>query len=603
MIRTSEAAYRSFPVVETIERNRDVAQEKFPIHKVQRQPGWRGWLLLLMAAALCYLWGLWAHGFLDNNEGLYAEIPREMAAHGDWVTPHLNGVKYLEKPPLLYWLVALNYKIFGFSEMSARLVPAMSALLTAALVVLFCAYESSAFLGWLAGFILLTTFGFVQMSHVVMGDMLLTCCVAASMFALYFAMRKGGWMWAALSGAALAGGVLTKGMLAFVLPLAVSALYIFFRRDFAALRRMNVAGILLVFFAVAAPWHILASLRNPGFFQFYFVNEQFLRFFHMREPKDYYSGPVWYYLPRVYAGMLPWSFLLPAGLVLGFRRLRAQQWDSFLKLKEEQPFIGYCFLWFAVFFLFFSASQAKANYYLILVQPPLAILCASAAVRWFKGVKTRIFSFVVAVPALFQCVLLAAALVWLHGYAGRFHISYALTLLALLSLSCLLACSLSVFVPYFRAPLRMAFLFGLGFSVFTLLSLHVVSSLEAEFSSKSLASSVRKFHRTNERIVVHGRYEGYSGISFYLHKRIVEFDGDGGDLEWGSRWEGRSSYFVSTQKMPFWSRKHSSFIYIAHPDDVPALQRILPRSMIVTLQVFKRQFGKDRGIYRVMSHR
>jgi 4-amino-4-deoxy-L-arabinose transferase-like glycosyltransferase len=329
-------------------------------------------LLLFMLATLGVV------PLLDNNEGLYSAIARDMLRSGQWVIPHLNGVPYLEKPPLLFWLMAVVFRVCGEHVWSARLVPCLAAWGTGLWISWFLgrtmpdrdgAWSDRVLHAGITG----TCLAAQVWGRIVLLDMLMTFWLAGSlMLFLMFATettvsRRPGWIRG--SWALLAGAVMTKGFVALVLWASITGIFMLFRR-WPVSRWWCVfdpCGVGL-FVVLVAPWHILASLQHPGFAFFYFVNEHVYRFLDMREPRDYYTGPWFYYLPRILLMLLPWS---AGALVEGVRALCPPRAGWFRAPGHDlRAFVG---AWVLGPLVFFSLSRAKANYYMLAALPALLV--------------------------------------------------------------------------------------------------------------------------------------------------------------------------------------------------------------------------------------
>lgn len=321
------------------------------------------WLGLVLLAAF-YLSRLGGWVLQDPDEGRYAEIPREMIELGDWITPRLNYVSYFEKPPLLYWLVGLCFRTFGTSEWAARLTPAIAGIATVML-----AYGlGKAMFGRRAALIgaalLATSPIFFVLSQVLVIDVLLTACFTATLAALWMAHRsdwKGRWVIAVAAAASLA--VLAKGPVGLVLPGAIALLFLLWTRDWPTLRALVNWRPIAVFLALAAPWFVLVSIRNPEFPEFFFVREHLERF--ATDQVGHPAGPL-YYLPILLAGPLPWTFLFAAiaCTARGRAALRELPGDARLFLV----------LWFAGVVLFFSIASSKLAPYILPALPAAAVL-------------------------------------------------------------------------------------------------------------------------------------------------------------------------------------------------------------------------------------
>ncbi len=283
-------------------------------------------MLLFLAV---YLGSAFSPALQDDVDTSHAEAAREMLTRGDFVTLHINGVRYLEKAPLMYWLVAGSFRVFGINDFAARL-PTVAAMLL--LVLLGMVWGSRAFgprAGLYTGLFTATSVGYFLFTRVLIPEAILSLLIAASFYCLVCALSPS----RARAGtgtpayALLALAVLTKGLLALVVFGLTLPAYLAITGEWRRWREFHLFCGLLLFFVIAAPWHILAGLRNPGirdhhgFFWFYFVNEHFLRFLGKRIPKDYNKLPGYLYWTLHLVWLFPWSLYLP----LALRRLIAER--------------------------------------------------------------------------------------------------------------------------------------------------------------------------------------------------------------------------------------------------------------------------------------
>ena len=323
---------------------------------------WWFWTTLL----IIFFVGLGRYPLLDNNEGLYAQIPWEMLQSGNFLIPHLDGVPYIEKPPLLYWLISLSYSIFGKTAWAARLVPSLAGLSTCIALLLFGRHLKQPRWGRNSALLVATSLGFTVLSRMVLFDVLLTAFMTWSLtsFFLFDLTYNRKWLYRFYGFLALA--VLSKGLLALILIGLIVT--IFQTWEYKSLRWikdiLNPWG-LMIFFALTLPWHIACCFVHQGFAHFYFINEHVLRFLNQRVPHDYYQGPFWYYIPRILGGLLPWTLAVP--LIFRSKIILPTA------LRSLQRFLV---LWFLIPLVFFSLSKAKANYYMIVGLPPLGIFLA-----------------------------------------------------------------------------------------------------------------------------------------------------------------------------------------------------------------------------------
>jgi 4-amino-4-deoxy-L-arabinose transferase-like glycosyltransferase len=325
--------------------------------------GWLGWLVL----AAAWFATLQARPMLDPDEGRYAEIPREMLASGDWLTPRLDGLKYFEKPPLQYWATAAAYAVFGLSEWTSRLWTV--GLGFACLPMVFGwtrrLYGTDAALAAVVALAASPYFGVI--AHLNLLDAGFTFWLTGAVFAFTLAQssEEGGqaerrWMLLAWLAAALA--ILSKGIVVGVLTGVSLIVYSLIERDVRPWRRLHVAWGLPLFLLVAAPWFIAVSVRNPDFPGFFFIHEHFTRFLttvHQR------VEPWWFFLPLLLFGVLPWIFV-----VAGACR---RAWRDRGPTPQFKP-LRFLLIFAAVALLFFSASGSKLAPYILPMFPPLAAI-------------------------------------------------------------------------------------------------------------------------------------------------------------------------------------------------------------------------------------
>jgi 4-amino-4-deoxy-L-arabinose transferase-like glycosyltransferase len=307
------------------------------------------WLLLFFAA-------LFAPPLLDDADATHASAARAMATTGDLVTLKVDGVRYLEKAPLPYWLVALCYRIFGFNTFATHLPQAIAVLLLTLLGHRWANQAFGARTGFYTAIAVLTSCGVFLFTRIFIPEALLSLLLGAALFAFLkslgsiatpvapravaapgsepterpaLAFYAGPLFYPAILWITLALAVLTKGLVALVLFGLTAFLFLLLTgelRDLRQIRRLYPLSGILLFLLIAAPWHILAGLRNTGgadghgFFWFYFVNEHILRFLGQRIPRDYNKLPDWIFWLQHLAWLFPWSLFFPLGIAAVARR-------------------------------------------------------------------------------------------------------------------------------------------------------------------------------------------------------------------------------------------------------------------------------------------
>lgn len=331
-----------------------------------------GALLLLVAAALLFFSRL-STPLLEPQEARYAEIPRQMAEADRWLVPVLHGEPYCDKPPLLYWLVMASYTLFGAQDWAARLVPGLAGFLTVLVAYRWGYWAVGPRAGLLGAFVLCLSARFVYLGRMLTMDTLLTLCVTAALAAGHVALssgqpRRGWWL---LSATACGLGLLAKGPVALVLVVVPLLVYQWLDPRTARCR----LGAWLLYgtaaLGLAGPWFVLLALREPEFLRYFFWKHHVLRF---AEAFDH-AEPVWFYLPGLLLGMLPWTLLLPGLVRLLFRRPGRD--------ARRRPGAVGLFLLAALWcLLFFSAADCKRALYILPAMPPLAL-----ALGWFLDVS------------------------------------------------------------------------------------------------------------------------------------------------------------------------------------------------------------------------
>jgi hypothetical protein len=325
---------------------------------------WSGFFLLLLALAV-YLPPLFRVPLI-RAEAMYALIPKEMLASGHWLLATLNGVPYLDKPPLLYWLTILSYKIFGVSAAAARVPTLLSTLGEIWLTYLLGRRLINPRAAWLGGFVLLSSIGFFALHLQILTDHLITLFLLAS---LYFVVRwqeEPHWRWSLAFYLALAGGFMSKGFIGLVFPLLISAIYLWPRHR-ASLARLFVnpwgPALLAV---VVVPWFVAVEQAHPGFLSHQIINEQIMRFLGKRQPPDITPFPVVQFWIFFAIWLMPWTLMLPEALYRFWR----ETGPRVPGLEKARLLL----IWAGVVMVFFTLSSSRIEYYSLPALPPLALV-------------------------------------------------------------------------------------------------------------------------------------------------------------------------------------------------------------------------------------
>jgi 4-amino-4-deoxy-L-arabinose transferase-like glycosyltransferase len=346
------------------------------IEPLESPPSRKSWLsdLLLLVVVFAALLGpsIGRRALWEPDEGRYAEIPREMVATGDYLTPRINGIKYFEKPPLVYWATAAAIRIAGTSEGAVRSPIALFALLGGLAVYVAGRRLFGRAAALWSALVLATSPLYLGLGQILSLDMPVSALLTASLLAFLLAVREPpGWnrrllLWAFYAAAALA--VLSKGLIGVLIPALVIGAWILLTRQWRLIPVALAPTGILVFLAIAAPWHLFASRAHPEFAWFYFVHEHFQRY--LSTVHNRYEPP-WYFVPVLLGGLLPWTLFLPQALKSAWRTDQAE--------RRETLFLA---LWATIVFGFFSLSDSKLMPYVLPAVPPLALLVG----RWLGNI-------------------------------------------------------------------------------------------------------------------------------------------------------------------------------------------------------------------------
>jgi 4-amino-4-deoxy-L-arabinose transferase-like glycosyltransferase len=489
------------------------------------------WTYLGLAAFVAVLWlaVLPSRPLFNPDEGRYAEIPREMLSGGDWIIPHLDGVPYIEKPPLQYWATAISLRVFGQSEFAARFYTALCALGTVVVVwwVAWRLWSTAA--AWRASAVLSGLMLFVVLGQLLTLDMSLTFYMTLALAGFLLAQEvprsqqswqvpraPGARRWMLLAWAATALGVLTKGLVAAAIPAAVLVLYSLYSRDFTPWRRLYLSRGLPLFLVIAVPWHWLAARRLADFPQFFFVHEHLSRYLTPSADRE----EAWWFFAAVFAlGSLPWSLSALRVVAFGWRRrVPHGQFDPMLFL----------WIWTVFVCVFFSFSDSKLIPYILPAMPALALLIAASSA---DALRREIFWS--ALGTLLAALALAAASIYAPRLlASTVRNQYFLTLAKpLLQIAALLAIS-GIFVVFQRRDLTRAAVFlSVGWCLAGLLLMRAAAAVAPVYSGVALARALGAIPR-DEPFYSVATYD--QTLPFYS-QRTLKLVAYRGELDFGLR--------------------------------------------------------------------
>ncbi|OYT72704.1 MAG: glycosyl transferase [Chloracidobacterium sp. CP2_5A] len=548
---------------------------------------------------------------MDDVDAAQAQIARAMLETGDWVTPRLNGIAYLEKPPLKYWLIALSFAAFGVHDWAARLPISFGVVALCWLALRMGAWAFGARAGFHSGLILATSIGLFLFTRVLIADVLLTLSVALALWAFLRALdpeelrpRR----WSAAMAVGLAAGFLFKGLIGLVFPLAAIGLYALVtgqwrqRELWRRLRPVTTSAIVL---GLTLPWLVAAMACNPpwldfaltsepgkyrGFFWFFIFNEHVLRFLGRRYPRDYNTVPrLWFWLSHL-VWFFPWSLFLP-----GVARLRLTRRPS--SRAERTTLLAVLWIGFVMAFFSFSTTQ---EYYSLPIYPAVAVLLGAALAQdgRFQAVGRWATSIVAGLAALAALALLIVN--WNAPTPGdiaqalaKSDDAYAVYTLSLGHMGDLTLRSFA----YLRLPLALA---ALGFligavsvhlsggrrawlAVTGMLTLLLVAArialaaFDPYLGSYPLAQALVVAQRAQPgRVVVDNQYYAFSSAFFYADlKGALLLNGRTTNLEYGSYAPGAPDVFLDDERfVALWRAPERAYLLV---EDVrrPRIERLV----------------------------
>ncbi len=518
-------------------------------------------LFLLVLGGGLFFFRLGVPGLMDPDEGRYAEIAREMLVSGDFITPRLNFLPYLEKPPLVYWLTALSLSVGGLNEWAARFIPALSALGGVMAVYWLTAKLWGPGTAFLAAMVTATSSGYFLLGRLLILDMTLTGFMTWGIALAYLAVRNQQRHYLPWAYLALGLAVLAKGPVAVVLPALIFLSWFLAQKQGRGVRQLWHPGGALIFAVVVLPWYILVAWRNPDFWNYFFLQEHIQRFL---APRVHAGQPFYFYLGVLVSGFLPWVFLLPwawRASVSGRPSPEASRDRLFL------------LLWFGVIFIFFSLARSKLFPYLLPGLPPLAMLVAwalsgdeqsgnfdSLSWRWSLGVwlllAWLIFIALIVIAAFFPSLWDDIAFV--SPYPTAY--SLALAIPPILLLAGLLA------------PVNRRYLLVGSAMFLNLLLLLGVERVAETRSPKPLAQVINSRWQADTIIVGFQHYS--QSISFYTGQPMYLFQ-TRGELEFGLQQQPENPYYLHwPAQLPELIRHHPNFFLIINRDNLKTLQAI-----------------------------
>jgi 4-amino-4-deoxy-L-arabinose transferase-like glycosyltransferase len=560
-------------------------------------------LLIFLLWAAIYVAGMFTPALLDDVDSLHAEAAREMVLTHDWVTLHTDGIRYLEKAPLMYWSVAASYTLFGVSDWTTRL-PLMLSVLALLLVTYKLGKHSYGEAGGLySAVVLATEIGPYIFTRFQIPDLIVGLWLTLGFYCFLRSLKEEPPSRLSCSGFAVACAlnVLTKGLIGLVFPAGTIGLYLVLTGSLRHLLKLRLLSSTLVFLLVAAPWHILAALRNPsqgavrGFLWFYFVNEHFLRYVNKRVPPGYDTVPLLIFWGLLILWLMPWSVFLPQAV-----REIPWRWRQLRTALDARQRANLLFaLWALVIVVFFSFST-RQEYYTIPAVPALALLvggwlakesdpAANPVDRRAGRISSTVLFAIAVVGSLVGLVLLISSqppapgteladLLKKNPQDYDFALGHLLDLTpqalgafrtpllgAVVSLS--LGAGLNWLLRKRGYPMR-------GNLVLALMMVGLLASVHSAFvtfspilSSKPLTAAIQRHYRPGDVIVVDGEYHQASTLNFYTGIPLRVLHEPSGNLWYGSKFPDAPRVFETQASFDaLWSGPTRVFLWTDRQD-------------------------------------
>ena len=541
---------------------------------------------------------------MDDVDAVQAQIARNMVESGDWVTARLDGVAYLEKAPLKYWMIGVSYLVFGVYDWAARIPIVLAAIALCWVTARFGAWAFSETAGAYSGLVLATCVGLFLFTRILIPDVVLTLAVTLAMWSFLRALEEPrGWRWPLVLWSSIGVGFLLKGLVAMVFPAGAALVYLAVTRQFLTgetWRRLRPFSGMAATLGIIAPWLVLATLRNPpyfdftmrsvpgeyhGFFWFFFFNEHLFRFLNMRHPRDYNTVPRALFWLFHLLWLFPWSVYLPSALRQSFRPADRAGRTRLL-----------CLCWAGFLLVFFTFSTTQ-EYYSMPCYPALALLIGSALAggdRWIP-IATK----VAGVLSLLIAILLAGLFWTTRDLPAPGDISRALTLnpdVYTLSLGHMKDLTLAAFA-YLRMPLliaAMAFAIGamgtllrpmavpalvLMMVLFTHAARMAMEVFDPYLASRPLAEALQA--AAPGEVIFDNQYYTFSSVFFYANlKHAWLLNGRVNNLEYGSYAPLAPDVFLNDEQfIARWRGERLHYLVVEGPS-VPRIERLVPLHLV-----------------------
>jgi 4-amino-4-deoxy-L-arabinose transferase-like glycosyltransferase len=558
-------------------------------------------ILLIALSATIYLGNAGFPALLDDADASHAMVSHEMLQRHDWVILYMNGIRYLMKAPLHYWAVAMSYAAFGQNEFSTRLPVALAMIAMVLLVNEFARRFFGVRAGLYSGLVVCTSAGFFLFTRIMIPE-----AIYALEFTAIFYLFLRGWTgslnprvayWGAAAMIGLA--MLTRGLIGVVFPTAILFLFIAVTRSWRRWRELYLFSSMGIFVLVAAPWHVLASLRANTFFWSYFINEHLKRAIGTRYPPDYEAVPLWLWLGAHLIWFFPWSIFLPAALSC---IPRPRTWNKLTAEGQARLLLA---LWAGFILLFFSMTfGSRMEYYSFGAWPAIAMLLGVGLAKaeeqgksWLLRMQAALAMVGAALASVLIAMLWISANVQLNGDISsllkehendfyRVSMAHMLDLtpqaFALLRLPSALAAGAFLLGLAAAWGLRRkrgneaaAICLAITMAVFFFAANIALGVFGPYLSSGPLMTKVLPQVTPADTLALYGEFDAMSGVAFYSNRQLLLWNGRYNNLAAGSYYPDAPHVFLTDPEfLALWQGTNRVLLFVPSEHRAAAAQRL-----------------------------
>ena len=479
-----------------------------PVSHVKKYSNWTTDLISLgFICLIFYLLWLGSYPLFTPDEGRYSEVAREMVATGDYITPRVNGVAFLDKPVLYYWLQALAIGLFGIKEWAIRLFPALAGIFGCLITYVCGRYLFNRRTGFMSAIILAASPLYFCGAHYANLDLEVAVWISASLLLFITGVQTSHRHLLLAAYVCAAFAFLTKGLIGLAFPILIIGSWIALTKRWYLLTKIHLIKGMVIFLAIVLPWYILVQKANPEFLHYFFVTQQVTRFLSAEKFNN--AMPVWFYLPIVFVGFFPWCGFIIQAFNHALRGLKQSAQDYQTEL--------FLILWISIVFLFFSIPHSKMITYILPIFPAMALLVGNYfSTMWDRAQNASIFRGMIFV--VIMSLLISAALLILPHYEWEFVTAAFNPYLKKLAIIFILSAVFTLLLIKQRKIFPL-FLTLTTTTVLFLLTLASGAVYLNNNTAKPLVAELKTFIQPEDEVVSYHQF--HQDVPMYLERRIT----------------------------------------------------------------------------------